>query len=811
MKILKQSTAAVISFGPFLDKTDGVTLEVGAGIITSIDHATTGIFLSKNGGAGAIRHQAVTASVLDAYGMFLVTLDTTDTNTVGRLRVMMAEAATFLPVWDDYFVLPANVYDSLVGADLLDVNCAQWLGTAILAPGTAGTPDVNAKLIGALAVPSGAVPNAVAGAAGGIFIAGTNAATTITTAGGSALTLTSSGANGHGLSCAGNGSGDGIHSVGGATGDGLGVVGGTNGHGIDATGVGTGSGINAAGGATNGQGMLLTGTGTGDGLRATAAGGAGIRGTGVGAFPGIAATGGAASHGILATGGATSGIGISAVGTGTGAGISATGGATGPGILATGGGNNADADGVRAVAGGALANGIESDRLNLSGAATITGGIAANITGNLSGTTGGHAVGTDFTAVEKTSIATYTGYSMGAVWFDTAGAAGAVSYVNGIQTNPCSNPANTHTLLVNLNLKAIRVVNASSFTVDQGYTGISFLGEKWTLVLNGQALNNCYVEGATVSGVATGTGNQFTECQIGTVTMNAGGTQVSACTLRFCGLNGTFTIGAAGIFTFEGCYNETAAAGVWILDFAAVGATTVRLAGFSGSVEARNMAAGDVLVVEGGGAVTLAATCAAGAVYIRGSFEMTNASAITPTDSSRWNEDQSMAAIVGAVGSVTGAVGSVTGNVGGSVASVVGAVGSVTGNVGGSVASVVGAVGSVTGAVGSVTGNVGGNVVGTTGGHAVGVDLTAVEKASVNAEVVDALSVDTIPELGVAVPGSTPTPYQALMLPYMALRNKLTTTATAKTLFNDAGAAIAHKDLADDGATYTEAEMQAGA
>ncbi|MFH1110968.1 MAG: hypothetical protein V1790_17485 [Planctomycetota bacterium] len=182
MKILKQSTAAVISFGPFLDKTDGVTLEVGAGIITSIDHATTGIFLSKNGGAGAIRHQTVTASVLDAYGMFLVTLDTTDTNTVGRLRVMMAEAATFLPVWDDYFVLPANVYDSLVGTDLLDINVAQLLGTAWLTPGTAGTPDVNAKLIGALAVPSGAIPAAVAGAAGGVFIAGANAATSITTA-----------------------------------------------------------------------------------------------------------------------------------------------------------------------------------------------------------------------------------------------------------------------------------------------------------------------------------------------------------------------------------------------------------------------------------------------------------------------------------------------------------------------------------------------------------------------------------------------------------------------------------------------------
>jgi hypothetical protein len=113
---IKQSTVAVIPFGPFVDKTNGVDLEVAAGIITSIDHATTGIFLSKNGTTGAIRHQGVTASVLDAYGMFLVTLDTTDTNTLGRLRVMMAEAATFLPVHDDYMVIPADLYDTLMVA-----------------------------------------------------------------------------------------------------------------------------------------------------------------------------------------------------------------------------------------------------------------------------------------------------------------------------------------------------------------------------------------------------------------------------------------------------------------------------------------------------------------------------------------------------------------------------------------------------------------------------------------------------------------------------------------------------------------------
>ncbi len=112
-KFLRSDTAAHIMFGPFVDKTDGVTLEVAAGIVTSIDHATTGIFLSKNGAAGAIRNQVVTTSVLDAYGMFQVHLDIVDTNTPGTLRVMMAEAATFLPVHDDYMVIPHELWDTL--------------------------------------------------------------------------------------------------------------------------------------------------------------------------------------------------------------------------------------------------------------------------------------------------------------------------------------------------------------------------------------------------------------------------------------------------------------------------------------------------------------------------------------------------------------------------------------------------------------------------------------------------------------------------------------------------------------------------
>ena len=153
---IKQSTAVVISFGPFLDKTDGVTEETG--LVSALDHATTGIKLAKNGGALTIRHATVTTTTYDAWGYYRVTLDTTDTNTLGLLLVAFNEAATCLPVWLYCGVLPANVYDSLVGgSDILDVSMTQILGTAVATPATAGVLDVNVKNAGNVAWASGAI------------------------------------------------------------------------------------------------------------------------------------------------------------------------------------------------------------------------------------------------------------------------------------------------------------------------------------------------------------------------------------------------------------------------------------------------------------------------------------------------------------------------------------------------------------------------------------------------------------------------------------------------------------------------------
>ena len=71
-----------------------------------------------------------------------------------------------------------------------------------------------------------------------------------------------------------------------------------------------------------------------------------------------------------------------------------------------------------------------------------------------------------------------------------------------------------------------------------------------------------------------------------------------------------------------------------------------------------------------------------------------------------------------------------------------------------------------------------------------------------------------IPELSQGVPTATPNVRTALMLMYMALRNK-TDVATSGTdtleIHNDAGTRIAQKLLTDDGSDYSEAKMTSGA
>jgi len=115
---LKQSTAVDIALGPFVDSTDGFTAE------TALTLSQADIRLKKNAGAWAQKNDA-TSATHEENGWYECELDATDTNTLGLLIVAVNETGA-LPVWREFMVVPANVYDSLVSAvDWLDVCAAK--------------------------------------------------------------------------------------------------------------------------------------------------------------------------------------------------------------------------------------------------------------------------------------------------------------------------------------------------------------------------------------------------------------------------------------------------------------------------------------------------------------------------------------------------------------------------------------------------------------------------------------------------------------------------------------------------------------
>ncbi len=107
MNYLKQSTAATIKLGPFVDDTDGKTAETGLTI------SQADVRLSKAGGAFAQKNDA-TGATHDENGYYGVPLDATDTGTVGRLDIGIAISGA-LPVWASFFVVPAAVFNALTG------------------------------------------------------------------------------------------------------------------------------------------------------------------------------------------------------------------------------------------------------------------------------------------------------------------------------------------------------------------------------------------------------------------------------------------------------------------------------------------------------------------------------------------------------------------------------------------------------------------------------------------------------------------------------------------------------------------------
>lgn len=119
MEFIKQSTIVTKKMGPFVDDADGKTAETGLTI------AQADIRLSKNGGDFAQTNNSAGATH-DENGYYGVPLDATDTATLGSLRLAIHKSGA-LPVWQDFMVIPAHIYDWLFGSDGIYETAAKVL------------------------------------------------------------------------------------------------------------------------------------------------------------------------------------------------------------------------------------------------------------------------------------------------------------------------------------------------------------------------------------------------------------------------------------------------------------------------------------------------------------------------------------------------------------------------------------------------------------------------------------------------------------------------------------------------------------
>lgn len=168
MLYLRQSTASQsVLIGPFVDDADGATAESGLSI------ANTDIRLSKNGGNLAAKNSG--GATHDEAGWYTITLDATDTDTVGRLQLHVKVAGALM-VHAQFQVLEEDIYDALIAASAAAFDSNQRVDVGSAAGQAVGLSSDNRLQVDVAEwndVPLAAtnpLPNAAADGAGGLPI-----------------------------------------------------------------------------------------------------------------------------------------------------------------------------------------------------------------------------------------------------------------------------------------------------------------------------------------------------------------------------------------------------------------------------------------------------------------------------------------------------------------------------------------------------------------------------------------------------------------------------------------------------------------
>lgn len=158
MRYLRYGTATRVTIGPFLDKTDGITPEVALTVTSchlTLMADTAGVptlVLDANATASAGDNDMVHVTGDDA-GFYDLELTAAQLTYYGRAMLSINDVATHCPVFHEFMILPAQVYDSLaLGSEVLSVNATSLggvaqtgrdIGTSVLLSSGTGTGQIS--------------------------------------------------------------------------------------------------------------------------------------------------------------------------------------------------------------------------------------------------------------------------------------------------------------------------------------------------------------------------------------------------------------------------------------------------------------------------------------------------------------------------------------------------------------------------------------------------------------------------------------------------------------------------------------------
>lgn len=131
MRYLRTNTACRVTVGPFIDKTDGVTPETALTVTSckltmSVDDSNVPtLVLDASATASGGNNDMVHITGDDA-GFYDLELTAANLNYLGRAILSINDAATHCPVFHEFMIVPAMIYDSLfLGTGDLNVNISK--------------------------------------------------------------------------------------------------------------------------------------------------------------------------------------------------------------------------------------------------------------------------------------------------------------------------------------------------------------------------------------------------------------------------------------------------------------------------------------------------------------------------------------------------------------------------------------------------------------------------------------------------------------------------------------------------------------